>query len=111
MDQILELATKLGKQIAQDPRAQAMATARKNLGDSTEDRQLLTEYEEQQTKLATLEGEGKPIEPEDKRQLADLHGRVISSEVIKALMKAQTAYVDLMNGVSRTIEQNATQSA
>jgi len=111
MDQILELATKLGKQIALDPRAQAMAAARKNLSESTADRQLLADYDEQQTRLATLEGEGKPIEPEDKRKIAELHNRVISSDVIKELMKVQTAYVELMNTVSRTIEQNATQSA
>ena len=108
MDEILDLATKLGKMMASDARAAAMATARKGLEDSPSDRQLLSDYESQQQKMAGLEAEGKPIEPEDKRRLADLHGKVVGSEVIKVLVKAQTGYVELMSAVSRRIEEQAT---
>ena len=45
MDEILELATKLGKMMAADSRAAAMATARKGLENSPSDRQHLSEYE------------------------------------------------------------------
>ena len=107
MDEILELATKLGKMMAADTRAAAMATARKGLEESLPDRQLLSEYESQQQKMAGLEAEGKPIEPEDKRRLADLHGKVVGSEVIKEFIKAQTGYVELMSVVSRRIEELA----
>ena len=107
MDEIIDLATKLGKMMAADARAAAMTAARKGLEDSPTDRQLLSEYESQQQKMARLEGEGKPIEPEDKRKLADLHGKVVGSEVIKMLVKAQTGYVELMSAVSRRIEEQA----
>lgn len=107
MDEILDLATKLGKMMAADARAVAMATARKGLEDSPSERQLLSEYESQQQKMAGLEAAGKPLEPEDKRKLADLHGKVVSSEVIKELIKAQTGYVELMSAVSRRIEEQA----
>lgn len=107
MDEILELATKLGKLMAADTRATVMATARKGLEESPSDRQLLSDYESQQQKMAGLEAEGKPIEPEDKRRLADLHAKVVGSEVIKALIKAQTGYVELMSAVSRRIEEQA----
>ncbi|MCH8147669.1 MAG: YlbF family regulator [Planctomycetes bacterium] len=107
MNEILELATKLGKMMAADPRAVAMATARNGLEESRPDRQLLNEYESQQQKLAGLEAEGKPLEPEDKRRLADLHAKVASSDVIKAVIKAQTGYVEMMSAVSRRIEEQA----
>ncbi|MCH7925959.1 MAG: hypothetical protein IIC51_10540, partial [Planctomycetes bacterium] len=55
MDEILDLATKLGKMMAADARAAAMATARKGLEDSPSDRQLLSDYESQQQKIAGLE--------------------------------------------------------
>ena len=105
MDEILELATKLGKMMAADPRAVAMATARNGLEESLPDRQLLKDYESLQQKMAGLEAEGKPLEPEDKRRLADLHGKVAGSEVIKAIIKAQTSYVEMMSAVSRRIEE------
>ncbi len=105
MQEILELATKLGRRMAADPRAQRMAAARTALDESLEDRQILHDYEEQQRKVGGLEAEGKPIEPEDKRRLAELHAKLAGSEVIKALLKAQADYVELMTAVSQRIEQ------
>ena len=109
MDRILELAGSLGKQIAADPRAQALAEARKALDNDIEQHQLLADYERQQRRIVELEAGGKPIEPEDKYKLADLHGRVIASAPIKNLLKAQADYVELMTLVSQQIEQEAFQ--
>lgn len=107
MKEILELATKLGKRIAADTRAQRMAAARDALLESPEDRQLLVDYEEQQRKIAKLDTEGKPIEPEDKHKVADLHTKVAGSPVLKDLLRAQTDYVELMTAVSHRIEEEA----
>ncbi len=107
MDDILELAARLGKRIAGDPRGRQMVEARAALENSVEDRQLLSDYEKQQRRLHDLEVAGKPIEPEDKRRLADLHAKVASSRVIKNLLKAQTDYLALMSMVSQRIEQEA----
>ncbi len=107
MQDILELAAKLGKRIAGDARASNMAAARNALDASLPDRQLLQQFEEQQQKFGELEREGKPIEPEHKRALADLHTKVIGSDVIKNLMKAQADYVELMTAVSREIERHS----
>ena len=107
VDDILDLATRLGKHIASDPRGHAMAQARDALEKSADDRQLLADYQSQQQKIHELEVGGKPIEADDKRRLADLHGKVISSQVIKDLLKAQTDYVELMTQVSSRIEHEA----
>jgi len=107
MDEILELAAQLGKRIAADPRGKQMAAAQAALDGSLRDRQLLQDYETQQQHIHSLEMSGKPIEPEDKRKLADLHGQVIGSTVIKSLLKAQADYVELMTLVSQRIEDAA----
>lgn len=108
MDEILELATKLGKLIAADPRAVSMMAVRRKLDESLIDRQLLTDYQAQQQKVHELEITGKPIEPDDKRKLQDLHEKVAASAVIKELLKVQMDYVDLMTRVSQAIEAEAT---
>ena len=100
MDEILDLATKLGKRIAQDPRASHMVTAQVALENSLSDRQLLADYEQQQQRIYELEVSGKPIEPNDKRKLADLHGKVVGSPVIKQVLKAQADFLEVMNSVS-----------
>ncbi len=107
MDEILRLAAKLGTQIGNDPKGKAMAEARVQLEGSLTDRQLLSDYEASQQKLHTLEESGKPIEPDDKRRLSELHGKVISSPIIKGLLKAQADYMELMTVVSQTIEDAA----
>ena len=107
MDEILDLATRFGERIAADPRGRQMADARAALDGSLPDRQLLQDYETQQHKVHDLETAGRPIEPEDKRTLADLHGKVIGSRIIKDLLKAQADYLELMTLVSQNIEEAA----
>ena len=107
MDEIQQLAAKLGTQIGKDPKGKAMAEARAQLERSLADRQLLADYEAAQQNLHNLEASGKPIEPDDKRRFSELHGKVISSSVIKNLLKAQADYMELMTMVSQTIEDAA----
>ncbi len=104
MDKIIEQAKKLGELIAEDSRAQNMRAAQQALASSQEDRMLLDSYQTQQQRILELEQQGKPVEPEDKRKLADLHDKVIANRVIKDLIKAQTEYIDLMTRVTREIE-------
>ena len=105
MNEILELAGQLGKRIAADPRGERMVQAQAALADSEQDRQLLADYETQQRKLHELEAQMKPIEPDDKRKAVDLHARVVASEVLKRLLRAQADFAELMSAVSRRIEQ------
>lgn len=107
MDEILDLAARLGKRIAEDSRAKQMTEAQTALEKSLADRQILNDYERQQQKIYELEVSGKPIEPDDKRRLADLHGMVVGSAVIKQVLKAQADFLELMTTVSQRIEQEA----
>jgi cell fate (sporulation/competence/biofilm development) regulator YlbF (YheA/YmcA/DUF963 family) len=105
MEEILDLAARLGKAIGADPRASRLREARAELEASLEDRQLLADYEKQQQVVRRLELENKPIEPNDKRKLADLHAGVIGSEVLKRLLTAEADYIELSALVHQRIEQ------
>lgn len=84
-----------------------MVAAQHALEKSRADRELLADYERHQHKLMELESQGKPIEPEDKRRLADLHAKVTGSDVIKNLMKAQVDFLELFSAVTQRIEAEA----
>jgi cell fate (sporulation/competence/biofilm development) regulator YlbF (YheA/YmcA/DUF963 family) len=105
MEEILDLAARLGKAIGSDPRASRLREARVALEASLEARQLLADYEKQQQAVRRLELENKPIEPDDKRKLADLHAKVVGSEVLKGLLTAEADYVELSSLVHQRIEQ------
>jgi len=107
MEDILELAAKLGKRIADDPRTRAFSKARKTLESNAEARQTIADYEQIQQKVTELQAGGKPIEPQDKHKLKDLHEKVIGNDVLKELLKTQADFLQLMTTVSETIESNA----
>lgn len=107
MNEILGLAAKLGKLIKADSRAERMAKAREALEGSAADHQLLGDYEKVQAKIRELQATGSPIEPEEKRNLADLHAKMAASELVKELLKAQMDYTELMSGVIGQIEKEA----
>ncbi len=111
MDEIMELAGKLGTVIAADPRGQRIAKAQAALASSSDDRQRLADLETLQGKVHALEVQGKPIEPEDKRRLVDLQAKVAGSEVIKDLLGAQADFAELMSAVLQKIEQQVMESA
>jgi len=104
MEDILELAGRLGRKIAEDSRGRRLSKARAELEADQTARDLLASFNEQQQKMLELEANGRPIEPEDKRRMADLHARVISSILIKDLLRAEADYAELMAAVSAKIE-------
>ena len=117
MSQIISLAEQLGKDIAQSPQAVGLRAARAELNKQADLLQLLKDYQAQTEKIARAEHEGKPVEVGDKHKLADIHGRLVASEVFKRFTAAQVEYVDLMRRVNdelrhhlRDVEQGGTQT-
>jgi cell fate (sporulation/competence/biofilm development) regulator YlbF (YheA/YmcA/DUF963 family) len=107
MEEILELAANLGKRVAVDSRARRLHQARTSFEGNLEARQLISDYEHQQQRIAELEYSGRPIEPEEKRRLTELHQKVTANAVLKELLKAQADYVELMTLISERIEREA----
>ena len=104
MDQIIDMAERLGKAIAGSPQAAAVQAARKALDDQPQIAQALKDYQEQTEKIARLQSEQKPVEVEDKHKLREIEDRLLSSEVFKKYTAAQVEYVDLMRKVNEALQ-------
>lgn len=111
MKEILERAKELGEAIAASERLEAVRTIRKE-ADSDEalqaDMKALNELSE---RIAKLEKEVKPVEPQDKHKLRELQQKVTGSPALQKLARAEADFAELMNRVNRTIhEQFAAES-
>jgi len=106
MNEMVELAEKLGKTISESREARTYREARKVLHEHKDVLQTLDDYQAQAQKVEQLEAEQKPVEVEDKHKLDELHGKLISSDVFKKFTAAQMDYVDLMRKVNQAIRKH-----
>ena len=106
MDEIVELAQKLGKAIAASAASAKLRAARKALDAEPDLTRTFEEYRKQSEKVALLEAENKPVEVDDKHRLQDLHDKLISSETFKRYTAAQVDYVDMMRKVNEALQDN-----
>ncbi len=104
MTDIMDLAERLGKSIADSSQAKALRDARVELNQQPGILQLLQDFQAQSDKIAHLEEENKPIEVEDKRKLQDLHNQLVANDVFKKYTAAQMEYVDLLRKVNETLD-------
>jgi cell fate (sporulation/competence/biofilm development) regulator YlbF (YheA/YmcA/DUF963 family) len=103
--QIIDLASQLGKTIAQSPQAARLHAARAAMSKRPDLEQLLKDYRGQADKIAALEQDNKPIEVDDKQRLAALEGKLLAAEEFKQFTIAQMEYVDLMRKVNQELRR------
>ena len=103
VDNIVSKAAELGKLIAASPAGTALLGARKELHADKQAHKMLEAYQEQMQRIAQLEKDGKPVEPEDKHKLVELQQKVASQTALKTWMKAQADFSQLMHQVNRAI--------
>lgn len=103
MKEIIETAEKLGKQITASERFKAVEAAREEIeGDEAlqADMKALNEVSD---KIAQLEKDVKPVEPDDKRRLRELQEKVTGHPKLQALARVEADLAELMNRVNRAI--------
>jgi cell fate (sporulation/competence/biofilm development) regulator YlbF (YheA/YmcA/DUF963 family) len=105
MQELMEKARRLGEEIAAHERTRSFVSAAQAVRTDAAASGLLREFEAQSERMAKLEQAQKPIEVEDKRALADLHGRLTGNALVKELMRRQADYFELMTGVNRAIQE------
>ena len=105
MDQIIDLAEKLGQAIADSPQAAALREARDAMNAEPGLRQTLTDFQAQSEKIAQLNAGQGPVEVDDKHRLQELHDKLMGSDAFKKLTAAQVEYVDLMRRVSQAMQK------
>ncbi len=108
MSDPIELATQLGKAIAESPEAQKYRQAREALEAEGDLAQTFEAYHEQAEKVARLEAENKPVEVADKHKLQELNQTLVSAPTFKQFTAAQMDYVDLMRRVNQALSGELT---
>lgn len=106
MDDIIAKAHELGKLIGANERTRAFVTAAKAAAEDTAAQEVMRQYHQQAEALQRLQMEGKPIEPDMKRKLADGQLAVASNARLKELSRLQADYLELMNKVNDAIEES-----
>ncbi|MGC9454737.1 MAG: YlbF family regulator [Phycisphaerae bacterium] len=104
--EIIELADGLGRALADSPQAQALRDAQQQLQEDPEASRLIGEYRDQAEKISRLEQEGKPVEPDDKHKLDELHSTLASMPTFKKYTAAQFEYADLMRRVDDALSKH-----
>lgn len=110
MDDIIADARNLGKKIAAHPRTTAFAKAARDVAEDREAQAILKNFQEQVNRIRDLEANGKPIEVEDKRKLSDCEAAVAGHPKLKAMMKAQADYLEMMHRVNSAIDEASAQA-
>ncbi len=107
MEDIIAEARALGKKIASHPRMKSFVAAARAVAEDKNAQDVLKRYQQQAQKLQMLEMEGKPIEPDDKRLLADLQGRMASNDLLKNMLRHQADYLEMMKRINDAIDTAA----
>ncbi|MHC4472472.1 MAG: YlbF family regulator, partial [Planctomycetota bacterium] len=92
MDEVLELAAKLSRAIARSTRFSDLRKAEAAVMADNEAVDKMKERDAVLTKLQTKEQKGEPIEPDEKRELADLDEFVRTNTLLAELYRAQADF-------------------
>jgi len=103
MDEIVALASRLGELLARHERYLRLRSAEEAVEQDPQARGLLDRLEEQRRKVASLEAQARPVEPEDKRELQRLADAVHSNQKLQELARAQADYMEMMHKVNHAI--------
>lgn len=105
MDQILEIAKKLGEAVKAHERCTALREASKTFQEDDDAQKLREEYDAAVAAVRAKMAQNQPLEPDEKRAEAELRAKVSTNLAIVALLKAQADFHELMNSVNETIQE------
>ena len=104
--EIFELASELGKKLAQDERLVALETAKKAYEENKELQTYLVEYDVQQRamqKAVTQEDRDMDLIESIQRRTNELYELIANHPAFEELNRAQAVVNELMNSVNQTI--------
>lgn len=99
--QVLELAEKLGKLIAEHPAVEKYRQAQKSLSEDPDAARLMSDFDQQLMQLAQQEQSGQPITNAQRQKLESIQTLLASNLRVKALSIAQYDLSDLLRKVSQ----------
>ena len=104
MDHLIELAKRLGKQMAAHENSQLLKQAQQNVDSDALAKELVESYQKQAQKITDLEEQQKPIEIEDKHQLSDLQQKIATHAGLAELTRRQVDFLDMMRKIRQAID-------
>ena len=104
MDEVIKQARQLGTVIARDLRYIAFAKVREAVEVDGEAKKLVESLVSQIARIAELERNLKPVEPEDKRELERLQQAAAANPKLQEFMRVQADYVEMMRAVNGAIQ-------
>ncbi|KHE93817.1 hypothetical protein S225a_17780 [Candidatus Brocadiaceae bacterium S225] len=104
MEEILEIASKLGAAIANHNRYKMFKEAEEQLKKDDEAKGISEELEKQSRKIHELEKNLQPVAVVDTKKLRQLKEKVASNQSIQNFLKVQTDYVELMTKANKRIQ-------
>src|SRR5580765_7732879 len=96
LQEILDKAAALGRAIGQHTRMLAFVAGRKGVEADAAAQALLQDYSVRAGAMQQAEQEGRPIEPDEKRAMADAQTKMAGNEAIRQFMRAQVDYIEMM---------------
>lgn len=105
MDQLIELAKRLGQQMAAHERTTLLKAAQKEVDGNEEAEQLIKAYQTQAQKMVELEKAKKPIEVADKQKLSELEDGIGMHSALSELTRRQVDFVDMMRKIKQAIDE------
>jgi cell fate (sporulation/competence/biofilm development) regulator YlbF (YheA/YmcA/DUF963 family) len=104
-DDILRLARDLGQAIRRHPRYVKLREADDRVRGDKVATDALDAYNRAADEVNRKQRAGQPIEVEDKRRLQRLHEVVAGNETVKAFMRTQADYAEMMRRMNDAIFQ------
>ena len=108
MTDMIESAQQLGKAIAESDRFRAVADLRTKIDTDETLQAEMKALNELGAKIAKLEKEVQPVEPEDKRRLQELQQNVTGNALLQDLARVEADFAELMNRVNTAIHSQLT---
>src|SRR5688572_33079418 len=103
MDDVIDDARRLAERLVAHPRTKELREASVEVAGDPVAKALEEDYSRLSAEVHHLEEERRPIEPETKRQLIDLQGKIRKSAALQRLFRAHASFAEMMDGVQRTL--------
>lgn len=104
MEQLLELARRLGRQIAAHERTVLLKKAQEAADQDPQATELVKAYHAHMEKIHKLEEARQPVEVADKHRLQDLEQQISMNPALKDLSRRQVDFVEMMRKVKQSID-------
>jgi len=104
MEQLIEMAKRLGQRIAAHERTLLLKEAQKAVNEDAEAGGLIKQYQQQAEKISQLGREQKPVEVADKHKLREIEQEISANEKLKELTHRQMDFVEMMHKVKQTLD-------